>query len=400
MHWNSHGAAGSRGRPCERCRAREYGLQAGRQVRPRRQARRRRPRGRRLGQGQLRLPDDVLRADLRSRRRADRRHRQPGRAPKMAGYIPSHTDTYSGEGSQVISMDTPVLQGRAAGLPERVVPELDQRHGRHDAVDVCDPIRRRSSWRAPATSPRRTARSPAASRRPAPTRRTRPSPGRDKETGKVFVVLVDDMEEPDVDILDITNPAKPKLVSETNLDQFAQFGPTPAARRLRVQPRHDRQAHRRPRHDAHVLLGRRLRHARRERTRRRPKALSDTDFKAADPARAKFGGDDQPEGNAHQAEFTRDNKFFFATDEDFNPYRVQATFKGGPAAERRSRPSRDRRRSRSTRTTRSPATPQFVGLGCDALPPAAAGARSPWPSAARATSRSSSTTPSRRATRA
>ena len=44
-------------------------------------------------------------------------------------------------------------------------------------------------------------------------------------TGKVFAVLVDDLEEPDVDILDITNPAKPQLVSETNLDQFAQSGP-------------------------------------------------------------------------------------------------------------------------------------------------------------------------------
>ena len=41
-----------------------------------------------------------------------------------------------------------------------------------------------------------------------------------KETGKVYVVLVDDMEEHDVDILDITNPSKPKLVSETNLDAF------------------------------------------------------------------------------------------------------------------------------------------------------------------------------------
>ena len=34
------------------------------------------------------------------------------------------------------------------------------------------------------------------------------------------------MEELDVDILDITNPSKPKLVSETNLDQFAQTGAT------------------------------------------------------------------------------------------------------------------------------------------------------------------------------
>ena len=34
-----------------------------------------------------------------------------------------------------------------------------------------------------------------------------------KKTGRVYVVLVDDLEEPDVDILDISNPSKPKLVS-------------------------------------------------------------------------------------------------------------------------------------------------------------------------------------------
>ncbi len=62
-----------------------------------------------------------------------------------------------------------------------------------------------------------------------------------------------------------------------------------------------------------------------------PKALSDTDFAPADPARIPFGETITPEGNAHQAEFTNDNKFFFAIDEDFDPYRVEATFQGGPA---------------------------------------------------------------------
>ena len=56
--------------------------------------------------------------------------------------------------------------------------------------------------------------------------------------------------------------------------------------------------------------------------------MSDTDFAAADPA-GQLGQRSRPEGNAHQAEFTRDNEFFFATDEDFDPYRVQGTFGGG-----------------------------------------------------------------------
>ena len=144
-------------------------------------------------------------------------------------------------------------------------------------------------------------------------------------------MLVDDLEEHDVDILDITNPSKPKKVSETNLDQFAQTGPG------------------RPHGDAvfsHDMVVKRI--GGRDimlmsywdggyvtldvTDPAAPEPLSDTDFAAADPARAELGQTITPEGNAHEAEFTRDNEFFFATDEDFDPYRVQATFKGGPAA--------------------------------------------------------------------
>ena len=119
-----------------------------------------------------------------------------------------------------------------------------------------------------------------------------------------------------------------------------------------------------------------------------PKALSDTDFAAADPARAERGQTITPEGNGHQAEFTRDNKFFFATDEDFDPYRVQATFKGGPANGKTftaiqapdavaDQPGQPAGRRHAVHRPRR-ATP---------LPAAAAPARSRWPSAAPATSR-------------
>src|SRR5215217_3629069 len=47
-----------------------------------------------------------------------------------------------------------------------------------------------------------------------------------RDTGKVYVVLVDDLELDDIDILDITNPSKPKKIKEFNLQQFAQTGPT------------------------------------------------------------------------------------------------------------------------------------------------------------------------------
>ena len=195
-----------------------------------------------------------------------------------------------------------------------------------------------------------------------------------KETGKVFVVLVDDLEEPDVDILDITNPSKPQMVSETNLDQFAQkgegrpHGDSVFSHDMIVKHVNGRDVMLMSYWDGgYVTLDVSDPAA--------PKALSDTDFAAADPARTPFGQTITAEGNAHQAEFTRDNKFFFATDEDFNPYRVQATFKGGvangktfTALQSGDTPAINKDRPLAGDT-------QFLGLGCNPLPANSGGGR-------------------------
>jgi hypothetical protein len=51
--------------------------------------------------------------------------------------------------------------------------------------------------------------------------------------------------------------------------------------------------------------------------------LGDTDFAEVDPELLEsLGVALTPEGNAHQAEFTIDNRFIIGTDEDFDPYRA------------------------------------------------------------------------------
>ena len=60
-----------------------------------------------------------------------------------------------------------------------------------------------------------------------------------------------------------------------------------------------------------------------------PVFIADTDYAAFDPVRLQYGQQITPEGNGHQAEFTRDNQFIIATDEDFNAYRVTATMENG-----------------------------------------------------------------------
>ena len=104
-----------------------------------------------------------------------------------------------------------------------------------------------------------------------------------------------------------------------------------------------------------------------------PKALSDTDFKPVDPARTEYGQTITPEGNAHEAEFTHDNEFIFATDEDFDPYRVQATFKAGPAKDKVFTAIQGSDTKAVNKENPLAGNTRFLGLACDPVPAAAAG---------------------------
>jgi hypothetical protein len=55
------------------------------------------------------------------------------------------------------------------------------------------------------------------------------------------------------------------------------------------------------------------------------KYVADSDFTFPDPEAAESGLTVDPEGNGHEAEFTLDNKYIVAADEDFDPFKAQAT---------------------------------------------------------------------------
>src|ERR687894_2196074 len=66
-----------------------------------------------------------------------------------------------------------------------------------------------------------------------------------------------------------------------------------------------------------------------------PKYIGDVDFSNG-KTNPLHSGNTPPEGNAHQAEFSADNKYILAADEDFNPYRAHQFFIDGveyPASE-------------------------------------------------------------------
>jgi PA domain/LVIVD repeat len=295
-------------------------------------------------------------------------------SPKAGAYIPSHVDTFSGEGSQVVTLDTPAFKGDLLVYQNEWCPGTTNGVGGISLVDVTNPNQPKKlvegagdftkrdgsqSGGVPQTKANETHSAFAWEQRTAS----------GAKTGKVYVVLVDDLEELDVDILDITDPSKPKLVSETNLDQFAQTGPG------------------RPHGDSVFSHDMIVKHVSGKDVMLMsywdggyvtldvsnplaPKPLSDTDFAAADPARLEKGQTITPEGNAHQAEFTFDNKYFFATDEDFGPYRVQATFKGGPAAGTTFEAIQGSATETISKDNPLTGNTRFLGLGCGPVTPA------------------------------
>ncbi len=290
----------------------------------------------------------------------------PADDAQALGYIPSHTDTFSGEGSQVVSLDTPSFKGDLLVYQNEWCPGTTNGVGGISLVDVTNPNRPKKLVEGAGDFTKKD----GSQSNGVPQTRANETHSAfawtNKETGKVYVVLVDDLEELDVDILDITDPSRPKIVSETNLDQFAQTGPT--------RPHgdsvfsHDMVVKRIGSRDIMLMSYWDGGYVTLDVTDpASPKPLSDTDFAATDPARA----DDPatsgltPEGNAHEAEFTRDDKFFFATDEDFDPFRVVAAFRGGPAAGKQFTAIQAGDAKAISKANPLAGDTRYLGLGCD-----------------------------------
>jgi len=280
-------------------------------------------------------------------------------APRRVSRIPSHTDTFTGEGSQVVTLNTASFKGDLLVYNNEICPGTEQGIGGVTLVDVTNPLRPKKLVEGfgDITVPGK-------------------SQTHSNETHSVrmwidgdraYAVLVDDEEATDVDILDITNPSRPTLISETDLtDETAQ--PLGAVHGDAVFL-----------HDMIVkqIGGRQIMlvsywdggYAKLDVTDpASPQFIADTDFAALDPVRLAAGQQVTPEGNAHQAEFTRDNRYFVATDEDFNPYRVTAKITGGPYSGREFTAIQGSDVPQIDETKSLVGPSEFVGLACSALP--------------------------------
>ncbi len=144
---------------------------------------------------------------------------------------------------------------------------------------------------------------------------------------RAYAVMTDNEEGKDVDIMDITNPKKPFLAAEYDLDelfpQIEQAAPSNLVEvflhDMIVKEINGRQIMLLSYWDAgYVQVDVTDVHA--------PTYVSDSDFTDPDPELLESAGIvSEPEGNGHQAEFTDGNAYVVGADEDFDPYRVIAT---------------------------------------------------------------------------
>jgi hypothetical protein len=150
---------------------------------------------------------------------------------------------------------------------------------------------------------------------------------------RAYVVMTDNEEGTDVDIMDITNPRKPFLAAEYDLDetfpQILQDGPSNLVEiflhDMIVKEIGGRQVMLLSYWDAgYVKID--ITNV------KAPQYLGDTDFANPDPELLESAGlSEKPEGNAHQAEFTIDNKYVIGADEDFGPDSAEGSTDDDPA---------------------------------------------------------------------
>ena len=229
--------------------------------------------------------------------------------PETVGFIPSSQDTRPGEGMQVLDVTT----SRYTGTVLVMNNEQCGKNGRGGISlwDVSNPRRPRK------LSEHFGDRSGGVQGDTNPTHSAFAWDAGDR----AYVAVQDSAEFPDVDILDITNPRRPRLIAEYDLNDYDVAQPdldlTDADLHDLVVEQVD---------GRWILLASYWDGgfvALDVTVPTQAEFLGDTDYPAVDAALEEATGTVlTPEGNAHQAEFTADDRYIIGTDEDFGPYRA------------------------------------------------------------------------------
>lgn len=255
-------------------------------------------------------------------------------APKQVAFIPAIAPYYHGEGAQVISVDTPQFKGELLAVSNETYGSnltapcapADKTNGGFDLYDVTDPANPKTLVQVAGD------RSPEGStvQNPANAPNSYHSVFVWQDGSRAYLVASDNQELADVDIFDITNPRDPQFIKDLDLLDLPQVDEIvdESARGNTIQH-----------HDAVVKrIGDTVRMLvsywdagyvqLNVNDPANPSYITDTDFDDPDP----LTGFDPPEGNAHQAEYSSDNQFLLAADEDFSPFRLVSRITQAPFA--------------------------------------------------------------------
>jgi len=257
--------------------------------------------------------------------------------PREVAFIPADQPFYHGEGAHSVTIDTPQFRGDllavnnetyGSNVPAPCAPANKTRGG-FDLYDVSDP-----------TNPRVLVRN-AGDRSGERSETQNPNQPFGNSYHSVFVwqdgaraylVGSDNVELSDVDIWDITNPRNPQWIRDFDIEELGpeQFSKIVSQSALGNDVFH---------HDVVVkqIAGRQRMlvsywdggYVQLDVTNpANPTYITDTNYDEPDP----LTGHDPPEGNAHQAEYSHDNQFFLAADEDFDPFRLVSRITQAPFA--------------------------------------------------------------------
>lgn len=255
-------------------------------------------------------------------------------APKQIAFIAANAPYYHGEGAHVISVNTPQFKGDLLAVNNEtygsnlVAPcsPADKTGGGFDLYNVTDPAN-------PTTLVRDAGdRSPESSlvQNPAVPANSFHSVFVWQDGPRAFLVASDNTELADVDIFDITDPTDPEFIRDLDLFDLPQV-----AEIVDQSARGNAIFH-------HDVVVKRVSGVMRMLVSywdagyvqldvddpANPTFITDTDFDDPDT----LTGLDPPEGNAHQAEYSHDNQFILAGDEDFAPFRLVSRITQAPFA--------------------------------------------------------------------
>jgi hypothetical protein len=246
-------------------------------------------------------------------------------SPSKAGFIAAHENSYVGEGIHVVNASTPSFTGDLLIHNNETCDASQFAPSGASLWDVTDP-RNPKPLSLNFGDP-----DPAVDLQTYHTTHSAQlfvQPGALGGKDRVLATLQDNQDLDDVDIVDVSTPKSPVLLSEQGLEDW------PSAQGSYANGdtvfHHDMQHKRIGGHDyllvsywdaGQVLLN--------IDDPANPKFVGDSDYRFPDPLMPQF---DIPEGNSHQAYWDADSEFILSTDEDFSPFRTLFQITTGPNA--------------------------------------------------------------------